>query len=172
MSLIRIIMMEITTGADITGETATIRVLLHTIWITASLHGISQVSNLGVITKYAPDSKAAGQVWVAVSDLISAEPVSGAEIKILNYQLQEIGSGKSGSNGAEMVKLTGRPFLAVVSKGNSTTYLKVTEGNEKSLSRFDTGGEILQKGMKGFIYGERGVWRPGDTLHLTMILHQ
>lgn len=130
-----------------------------------------QVSNLGVITKYAPDSKTAGQVWVAVNDLISAEPVSGAEIKILNYQLQEIGSGKSGSNGAEMVKLTGRPFLTVVSKGNSTTYLKVTEGNEKSLSRFDTGGEILQKGMKGFIYGERGVWRPGDTLHLTMILH-
>jgi uncharacterized protein YfaS (alpha-2-macroglobulin family) len=32
-------------------------------------------------------------------------------------------------------------------------------------------GELVQKGMKGYIYGERGVWRPGDTLFLAFILN-
>src|SRR5690606_14199141 len=34
----------------------------------------------------------------------------------------------------------------------------------------DVSGEHVQKGLKGFLYGERGVWRPGDTLHLSFIL--
>lgn len=29
----------------------------------------------------------------------------------------------------------------------------------------------MQKGIKGFIYGDRGVWRPGDTLHLGFMLN-
>jgi uncharacterized protein YfaS (alpha-2-macroglobulin family) len=29
----------------------------------------------------------------------------------------------------------------------------------------------LQKGLKGYIYGERGVWRPGDTMYLSFILN-
>ena len=32
------------------------------------------------------------------------------------------------------------------------------------------GGKDIQKGLKGFIYGERGVWRPGDTLHISFML--
>ncbi len=35
---------------------------------------------------------------------------------------------------------------------------------------FDVSGDVVQKGIKGFIYGERGVWRPGDTLFLSFIL--
>ena len=124
-------------------------------------------SSLGAIAKYSGGKS----VWVGVSDILSAEPVHGAEIRIYNYQLQIIGKGKSHGDGMTEIEISGKPFIAVIRKGESTTYLKITDGTEKSLSRFDTGGEILQKGMKGFIYGERGVWRPGDTLHLTMILH-
>jgi len=35
---------------------------------------------------------------------------------------------------------------------------------------FDVSGNKVEKGIKGFLYGERGVWRPGDTLFLTFIL--
>ena len=44
------------------------------------------------------------------------------------------------------------------------------EGNGWRVSRFDVGGKDIQKGLKGFIYGERGVWRPGDTLHISFML--
>ncbi len=128
-------------------------------------------SDIGVIAKCAESTGKNGKVWVTASNLLSAEPVSGADIRILNYQLQQIGAGKSSSGGLAEIDVTGRPFIVVVKKGNSTSYLRMTDSNVKSLSRFDTGGEKLQKGIKGFIYGERGVWRPGDTLHLTMLVH-
>lgn len=124
-------------------------------------------SGIGAIAKYSGGK----QIWIAASDIISAEPMAGAEIKVYDFQLQNIGKGKSNGNGTASIDLSGKPFIVTVKKGDSITYLKVTDGSEKSLSRFDTGGETLQKGMKGFVYGERGVWRPGDTLHLTMILH-
>ena len=49
-------------------------------------------------------------------------------------------------------------------------YLKTGDGNSLSLSRFDVAGTVKQKGLKGFIYGDRGVWRPGDSLFLNFIL--
>ena len=48
--------------------------------------------------------------------------------------------------------------------------MRVDDGSALSLSMFDVGGERNSKGVKGFIYGERGVWRPGDSLFLSFIL--
>ena len=123
-------------------------------------------SNLGVIAKYAGGDR----LWVSVSDIIEATPVFNAELYAYSYQLKEIGYAKTGTDGMAEVQLTGKPFVIVAKRGGATSYLKVTEGEQKSLSRFDVGGKVLEKGLKAFIYGERGVWRPGDTLHVTMIL--
>ena len=123
-------------------------------------------SNLGVIAKYSGGDK----LWVSVSDIISAEPVFNSELYVYSYQLKEIGYAKTGTDGMAEISLSGRPFALVAKRSGAISYLKVTEGEEKSLSRFDVGGKVLDKGLKAFIYGERGVWRPGDTLHVTMIL--
>lgn len=123
-------------------------------------------SNLGVIAKYAGGDR----IWVSVSDILSASPVFNAELFVYSYQLKEIGYAKTGTDGMAELELGGKPFVVVAKRGGATSYLKVTDGNEKSLSRFDVGGKVLEKGLKSFIYGERGVWRPGDTLHVTMIL--
>lgn len=123
-------------------------------------------SNLGVIAKYAGGDK----LWVSVSDILTANPVFNAELYVYSYQLKEIGYAKTGTDGMAEVALSGKPFAVVTKRGGSTSYLKVSEGEENSLSRFDVGGKALDKGLKAFVYGERGVWRPGDTLHVTMIL--
>lgn len=123
-------------------------------------------SNLGVIAKYSGGDK----IWVSVSDILSTDPVFNAELYVYSYQLKEIGYAKSGTDGMAEISLSGKPFVVVAKRGGATSYLKVTEGNEKSLSRFDVGGKVLEKGLKAFIYGERGVWRPGDTLHVSLIL--
>ena len=49
--------------------------------------------------------------------------------------------------------------------------MRLMDGNALSLSKFDVSGNRLQKGLKGYIYGERGVWRPGDDIHLTFLLN-
>ncbi|MBP5218976.1 MAG: alpha-2-macroglobulin [Bacteroidales bacterium] len=123
-------------------------------------------SNLGVIAKYSGGDK----IWVSVSDILSTDPVFNAELYVYSYQLKEIGYAKTGTDGMAEVSLSGKPFVVVAKRGGATSYLKVTEGDEKSLSRFDVGGKELEKGLKAFIYGERGVWRPGDTLHVALML--
>ena len=124
-------------------------------------------SDIGLIVKQADANK----IWVAATDLISSDPKSGVEITVYNYQLQKIGSGKTNGSGlAEIAIEGGKPFAVTGRKGKRVSYLRVKSGEQNSLSRFDVGGTTLEKGLKGFIYGERGVWRPGDTLHLTLLL--
>lgn len=123
-------------------------------------------SDLGIIAKSAED----GNIWVAVNDIISAEPVEGASVKVYNYQLRLIGEAETDSKGFASIETSGVPFAVTASSGKSISYLKVTSGSEKSLSRFDTGGQKIEAGLKCFIYGERGVWRPGDTLHISAMI--
>lgn len=122
-------------------------------------------SNIGMISKAADGKK----LWVAVSDIRTAAPLSGVEIKAYNFQLREIGKAKS-VNGLAEIEPDGKAFVLVAKKGKSVSYLKVVDGDEKSLSRFDTGGKTVSNGLKGYVYGERGVWRPGDTLHVTLVV--
>ena len=125
-------------------------------------------SDLGLMAEYAGGN----QIWVATTDLISARPVSGAKVEVFDFQLQSIARGKTDANGLAALTLdvNRKPFAVVAKAGGSSAYLKVTNGNQRSVSRFDVGGEVLQQGIKAFIYGERGVWRPGDTLHVTAII--
>ena len=123
-------------------------------------------SNFGIIVKGNSDKK----LWIAVSDILTTQPVRDAEVKAYNFQLQVIGSAKTDANGFASFDLTGKPFVVTAESGQQKAYLRVPDGEEKSTSRFDTGGKSTQKGLKGFIYGERGVWRPGDTLHVSFIV--
>lgn len=123
-------------------------------------------SNLGMLASSADN----GRMWVAVNDINSAGPVPGAEVTAYNFQLQEVAKAKTDSKGMAEFTYDTKPFALVVRKDKAVGYLKVTDGEEKTLSRFDVGGEHLTSGLKGFVYGERGVWRPGDTLHLSLII--
>ena len=123
-------------------------------------------SDLGLMAQYSGGDR----IWVAATDLITAQPVSGAQVEVFDFQLQSLSKSSTDGNGLSELPVARKPFAVVAKAGGSTAYLKVTDGNERSLSRFDIGGETLSKGLKCFIYGERGVWRPGDTLHVTAIL--
>ena len=123
-------------------------------------------SNLGLLAQYADGNT----LWVAATDLGDAKPASGVDLEVYDFQLQRIGKGHTDGKGLAQIDLLRKPFILLGRKGKTTGYLRLADGYEKSMSRFDVGGQTLSKGLKGFIYGERGVWRPGDTLHVTMIL--
>ncbi len=123
-------------------------------------------SDLGMIAKKGND----GSYFVAVSNLISTKPMKGITIKFYDYQQQVIKEMKTDGDGIAQAKLKKTPFVIVAEKGDMRGYLKVRDGNSLSLSRFDVAGAKTQKGLKGLIYGERGVWRPGDTLFLNFML--
>lgn len=123
-------------------------------------------SNLGMIVK----RNSLNKLWIAVNNILDTKPVAKAQVTIYNFQLQPI--GKRETNGEGLVEITpkGVPFIAVAEADKQKAYVRVVDGEEQSVSRFDVGGKDIQKGLKGFIYGERGVWRPGDTLHISFML--
>ncbi len=124
-------------------------------------------SNLGVIAKTTSNNT----VTLAVSNLITAQPETGASVQLLNFQQQELGKVKTNSDGLATIKLQHKPYFAIVTKGNNTTYVKMNDGSSLSLSKFDVTGVHSKKGLQGYIYGERGVWRPGDSIFLTFVLN-
>jgi uncharacterized protein YfaS (alpha-2-macroglobulin family) len=79
-------------------------------------------------------------------------------------------TAKTDNNGFCNISLKNKPFLLIAKDGDQRGYLRIDDGTALSLSNFDVSGETIQKGLKGFMYGERGVWRPGDTVYLTFIL--
>lgn len=124
-------------------------------------------SNMGIIAKGGDENK----ILIAVTDILSTSPISGADVTVYNYQMQAIGKGKTDGQGfAEIDYKNGKPFVVTATNGKDIGYLEVKEELSLSLSNFDVSGKEIQKGLKGSVYGERGVWRPGDTIYLSFIL--
>ena len=123
-------------------------------------------SNLGMIVK----RNSLNKLWIAVSNILDTKPIGKAQVTVYNFQLQPIGKGETNGDGFVEITPKGVPFIIVAESEKQKAYVRVVDGEEQSVSRFDVGGKDIQKGLKGFIYGERGVWRPGDTLYISFIL--
>ena len=121
---------------------------------------------MGIIAKNAEGNK----LNAYVTDLKTTLPLRGVSIDIFDYQNQLMGNAITDENGMVVVDISKKPFLLVATKDSEKGYLKLDDGNSLSVSMFNVSGQQLKKGVKGFIYGERGVWRPGDSLFLSFIL--
>ena len=123
-------------------------------------------SNIGIIAKRGDD----GSLLIAVTDLRTTDPLSNVEINLYSYDQQLLKTVSTDGDGRVQVNMKKRPWILVAKKNGENGYLRMYDGYALSLSRFDTGGAKSQKGMKGYVYGERGVWRPGDSLYLNFVL--
>ena len=107
-------------------------------------------------------------VTVFTNNLVTALPEKGVTVNFFNLQNQQIASVESNSDGVAFYKSENgqAPYYVVAQKGKEKCYLKLGENNSLSMSAFDVSGASMRDGVNGFIYCERGVRRPGDTLHL------
>ncbi|MFN8436161.1 MAG: MG2 domain-containing protein [Cytophagales bacterium] len=123
-------------------------------------------SDLGIVAKKGTN----GSMLFAVSDLKTTKPMSDVELEILDFQQQVMATTKTNGEGIAEIQVKGLPFLLIAKAGNQRGYLKLDNTSVLNYSHFDVTGSATQRGVKGFIYGERGVWRPGDTLYLGFML--
>lgn len=123
-------------------------------------------SNIGLTAKRANDNS----MLVVVTDILNAQPLSNVDLELLDYQQQSLFKTRSDANGLASFHLKKRPYLLIATRGTEKGYLKLDDGNSLLLSRFDVSGVEVKSGLKGFIFGERGVWRPGDTMYINFIL--
>ena len=105
-------------------------------------------SNIGLTAKRGNDNR----LIVAVSNILSTEPMAGVEIEVMDYQQNLISKGKSSSDGFAEIEIKRKPFLLIAKKGNERGYLKLDDGSSLALSHFDVSGEEVKNGIKGFIF--------------------
>lgn len=123
-------------------------------------------SDLGIIAKKAEN----GEVQLFVTDIRTANPKMGVKVTLFDFQQQELASSTTNADGRVILTAERTPYYAVASIGDQKGYLRLDDGTALSVSDFDVSGARVQKGVKGFLYCERGVWRPGDTLFVSLIL--
>ncbi|MGJ8683062.1 MAG: alpha-2-macroglobulin family protein [Nonlabens sp.] len=125
-------------------------------------------SDLGITVKRGENNT----YLVAVNNIVSAKPLGGARVELFNFQQQELYEGRTNADGLLNIDLRNdKAFFAQVSYNNQFGYVRLDDGNALPVSKFDTAGKSLSNGLKGYIYGERGVWRPGDHIYLTFVLN-
>ncbi|SDL64955.1 alpha-2-macroglobulin family protein [Kriegella aquimaris] len=109
--------------------------------------------------------------FVAVNDILNTNPVAGAKVVFYNFQQQVMGHVITEADGTSVFDADRLAYFAIAEYNGHKTYLKLNDGNALSISKFDVSGVKLQQGIKGFIFGERGVWRPGDPIYLSFMLN-
>lgn len=124
-------------------------------------------SNLGLVAKRG----ATGGVLVVATDLRTAAPLAGVSIELFDFQDQRLAGATTNAQGFAEIPVERAPFYAVARRGDERGYLKLSQGTALATSHFDVGGEDVARGVKGQLYGERGVWRPGDDIHLALAVH-
>ena len=124
-------------------------------------------TDLGVIVKKGNNN----QLTIAVSNIINTNSIDGAVIKLYNYQQKELATTRTNSSGIASIDLKENAYFAKVTHANQMNYIRLDDGNALSMSKFDTSGSQLEKGIKGYMYGDRGVWRPGDNIYFTFVLN-
>jgi uncharacterized protein YfaS (alpha-2-macroglobulin family) len=123
-------------------------------------------SNLGLLVKKGSNN----EVLVFVNDLVTAAPKADVFVHFYDYQQQLITQGKTDKQGILKIEVKGTPAFASASAGKSKTFIKLGDAESLSMSKFDVAGTKTKNGIKGLIYGERGVWRPGDSLYLSFMM--
>ncbi len=124
-------------------------------------------SDLGVIVKGGNNNI----YTTIVTNLLTTDPVAAATVEFYTFKQQLITSAKTDNTGVLTLNLQNKkPAFVIVKNEKNTTYVKIDEANALSMSNYDVDGSTLQKGINGYIYAERGVWRPGDNIYLDFIL--
>lgn len=125
------------------------------------------ISDLGLMAKLGEDDR----LVAVTTDIGSALPRTGVQVQVLDYQQQVIAESTTNTEGvAVFAGLPRKPFVVQAEEGEDAAWLKLDKGSANALGHFDVGGSSVVDGLKGAFFTERGVWRPGDDVHLTFVL--
>lgn len=143
----------------------------------ATRASLVQVTNLGVSVKDAPEG-----TLVFVTRLDNAAPVEGAAVSLIGTNEQIAWRGVTGADGVAMAPIGLRDpertwqlaFIAVAEKDGDIAYA-ASDWNE-GISPWEFGLPYEARPpsgtIRGTVFTDRGVYRPGEALHLKAILRR
>jgi uncharacterized protein YfaS (alpha-2-macroglobulin family) len=129
------------------------------------------VTDIGIVAK-----QGQGDLLVWTASYSTLAPVAGASVRVLSYQNQELAAGTTDARGLFRAKLSPktlrdkRPYLVMVQKGADTSFL-LYDRFRVDTTGLDVAGAVMpESGYTAFVYGERDIYRPGETLEGLAVL--
>jgi uncharacterized protein YfaS (alpha-2-macroglobulin family) len=137
------------------------------------------VTDLGVIVKKTAD----GRQQVFVQSLKSGAPVAGAKVMLIGKNGLPIFDDVTNAQGVGVIANPSgyrdgqTPIAFIVEHQNDTVFLPYNQQTRQiDYSKFDVAGEYAssenKKELKGFLFSDRGIYRPGENIHIGSIVKQ
>ena len=138
-------------------------------WLRASK--LVAISDIGLIIK-----EGKNQIVVFANSIKTAQPLANVNLRFIGRNNQLVHTTKTDANGVAIYE-----FSDLKTPGFATTMITAQLENDYNVipleqtrintSRFDVGGKYLNpSGIEAFIYGDRDLYRPGETINLSAIV--
>ena len=145
-------------------------------------HRLIMVTDIGILVKKHSD----GQQDIFIQSLSSGEPLEQAKVELLGKNGVALFSGMTAEEGhvhfapADKFQNEKTPTVYRVSRGEDVSFLPYdnygTFHRYVNFSRFDVGGDSRygekEKRLKAFVFSDRGIYRPGESVELGMLIKQ
>ncbi|MGB7061348.1 MAG: MG2 domain-containing protein, partial [Candidatus Zixiibacteriota bacterium] len=132
-----------------------------------------RITDLGISAKIGYD-----ELTVYINSLENLAPHQGARVKLISKTNQVLLEGITNSEGVadlgnyRQATEGFESFVITAEKGKDLSFAKLADCR-LSLGDFDVGGDpVPREGYEAFLYTDRGVYRPGDTVHMVTIIRQ
>ncbi|MGV3541163.1 MAG: alpha-2-macroglobulin family protein [Rufibacter sp.] len=132
---------------------------------------IISVSDIGLIAKQGQN-----EVTVFVNSIRTAEALEGVEVRFISTNNQVVHKATTNEDGvAQFLNMDKsapdfKVGLITVRQGQDFNYLPYSQTTVNT-SRFDVGGKRVEGvTYEAFIYGDRDLYRPGDTVHVNTLV--
>ena len=129
------------------------------------------ISDIGLMVRQSAD-----EVLVFANSLQTAKPLSGVDVSLVSTNNQTFLTGKTDAAGVARFKdlkvQSGGFKLALLSARTKEdfNYLLLDDAKVET-SRYDVEGRRDHpSGFEAFVYGDRDIYRPGETVHLNTVL--
>jgi uncharacterized protein YfaS (alpha-2-macroglobulin family) len=137
-------------------------------WISASK--IISLTDIGLIVKEGKQ-----KTMVFANSIQTATPLSNLKIQLISTNNQLIDEVQTDSKGvATFIKkdstFPNYKMGLIVAETKGDYNFLYPNNDEVTTSRFEVGGKYLNSNYDAFIYSERSVYRPGETVHLSGIV--
>jgi uncharacterized protein YfaS (alpha-2-macroglobulin family) len=130
-----------------------------------------RITDLGILAKIGQN-----QMRVYVNSLEDTSPQEGVTVSLLSRDNQLLLEGVTNSEGIatfddfKQATQGFEPFVITARKGKDLSFAKLDDCR-LPLSDFEVGGApVLKEGYQAFLYTDRGVYRPGDTVHVVTVI--
>ena len=123
------------------------------------------LTDLGIVAKQGKD-----EFLVWTSSFANLAAVEGATVRLISKQNQTIAEGKTDAEGLWRVhglaKLFEKqtPHMVTVERGNDFSFLLLDQATIDTSSFDVAGADVSKEGYSAYLYGERDIYRPGETV--------